>query len=168
VGSGAPRMHAMDRLDPFARGIARGLLSRLLLPLVCALSGCGLFGTKEDIGFRTYTLEGIGYDEAASIVNDVTRQLANQLFGGVTLTWDPAQGNLQLDPIYDGQRRLRLYIHITPDGDDVDVEMFALVDHLRVDASKVGYDEPQQDVPLEEKLFQAYVTELTRRRDEGG
>ena len=154
----------MSRLGSSARGLATALL--LLAPGLA--TGCGLFARDDSIGFRTYTLEGIGYDEAASIVNDVTRQLANQLFGGVTLTWDPAQGNLQLDPIYDGQRRLRLYIHITPDGDDVDVEMFALVDHLRVDASKVGYDEPQQDVPLEEKLFQAYVTELTRRRDEGG
>lgn len=155
----------MDRRCP---RLARGLLSALVLPLLCTASGCGLFGTKEEIGFRTYTLEGVGYDEAASIVHDVTRQQANQLFGGVTLTWDPAQGNLQLDPIYDGQRRLRLYIHLVPAGADVDVEMFALVDHLSVDATKVGYDAPQQDVPLEEKLFQAYVTELSRRRDEGG
>ena len=155
----------MDRRCP---RLARGLLLALVLPLLCAASGCGLFSTKEEIGFRNYKLEGVAYDEAASIVYDVTRQLANALFGGVTVVWDPAQGNLQLDPIYDGQRRLRLYIHLAPAGADVNVEMFALVDHLRVDATKVGYDDPQQDVPLEEKLFQAYVTELSRRRDQGG
>ena len=160
----------MDRRDPPARGPARGPLLHLalVLPLLCAASGCGLFGAKQEIGFRTYKLEGVAYDEAASIVHDVTRQQANQLFGGVTLTWDPVQGNLQLDPIYEGQRRLRLYIHLVPAGADVNVEMFALVDHLRVEATKVGFDEPQQDVPLEEKLFQAYVTELSRRRDQGG
>jgi hypothetical protein len=154
----------MSRLGSSARGLATALL--LLAPGLA--TGCGLFARDDSIGFRTYTLEGVGYDEATSIVHDVTRQQANQLFGGVTLTWDPKQGNLQLDPVYDGRRRLRLYIHVEPAGPNVDVEMFALVEHLQLEATHVGYGEPQQDVPLEEKLFQAYVTELTRRRDGGG
>ena len=153
----------MSRLGSSARGLATALL--LLAP---GLAGCGLFTRAEPIGFRTYTLEGVSYDEATSIVHDVTKQQANQLFGGVTLTWDAAQGNLQLDPVYDGQRRLRLYIHVEPAGPNVDVEMFALVEHLKLEATQVGYGDPQQDVPLEEQLFQAYVTELSRRRDGDG
>jgi hypothetical protein len=154
----------MDRPRPLLRRIA----ARLLPLALAAACGCGLFAKAEPIGFRTYTLEGVGYDEAASIVNDVTRELATQLFGGVTLVWDEELGNLSLDPVYDGQRRLSLYIHLAPVGEDVDVEMFALVEQLRVDATQVGYGEPLQDVPLEEKLFKAFVAELSRRRDEGG
>ena len=154
----------MPALAFFARGAAAALL--LAVPGLAA--GCGLFQRADPIGFRTYTLEDVAYDEAASIVHDVTKTQANQLFGGVSLVWDAEQGNLQLDPVYDGRRRLRLYIHLEPAGPDVDVEMFALVEHLKLDATQVGYGEPMQDVPLEEKLFQAYVTELSRRRDGGG
>ena len=152
----------MDRVDRLAR-----VAAATLLLAAGGATGCGLL-PKQDIGFRTYKLEGVGYDQAATIVQEVTRQQANQLFGGVTLTWDPAQGNLQLDPVFDGQRRLRLYIHLAPAGNDVNVEMFALVDHLQVEPPNVGYGDAQQDVHLEEKLFQAYVTELLRRREEGG
>jgi len=67
-------MHGMDRRDPSARGHARGLLLALVLPLLCAASGCGLFGAKEEIGFRTYKLEGVGYDEATSIVYGMPRE----------------------------------------------------------------------------------------------
>lgn len=153
----------MDRLSQLARGVVAAL------PLALAgAAGCGLLSPADPIGFRTYTLEAVGYDEAVDIVLDVTREQATLLFGGITLTWDEDQGNLSLDPVYDGQRRLRLYIHVAPAGSDVDVEMFALVEHLELDATQVGYGEPMQDVPLEEKLFKAYVTELMRRRDEGG
>ena len=157
-------MHGMSR----PASPARAAVAALLLLASGLATGCGLFERATPIGFRTYTLEGVGYDEAVSVVRDVTRQEANELFGGVALTWDEEQGNLQLDPIYDGRRRLRLYIHLEPAGTDVDVEMFALVDHLEVEATHVGYGQMQQDVPREEKLFQAYVTELSRRRDGGG
>jgi len=154
----------MDRLGQ----LARALVTALPLAVLAGASGCGLFGKADPIGFRAYTLEGVDYAEAVSIVREVTRQEANRLFGGVTLTWDEEQGNLSLDPVYDGQRRLNLYIHLSPSGQDVKVEMFALVEQLEVNATHVGYGEPMQDVPLEEKLFKAYVAELTRRRDEGG
>ena len=151
----------VERIPQLVRGL-------LLAAALGAVSGCGLFQHADPIGFRTYVLEGVGYDEAAAIVQDVTRAESTRLFGGVTMEWDPAMGNLALDPVYDGQRRMSLFIHIVPAGADVNVEMFALVEHLEVSASNVGYGEPMQDVPLEEKLFQAYVAELQRRREPGG
>jgi hypothetical protein len=157
-------MPVMVRLIQLARTVAPALV----LAALAASSGCGLFQREQPIGFRSYKLEGVEYAEAASIVHDVTRQQANLLFGGVTLTWDEALGNLQLEPIYDGSRRLSLYIHLAPSGSDVNVEMFALVETLSISGTDVGYGEPMQDVPLEERLFKAYVTELSRRRDEGG
>ena len=157
-------MHGMDRFGSSTRGVA----AALLLAALGGASGCGLFDHGEPIGFRTYTLEGVEFPEAVAIVRDVTRSEATRLFGGVTLVWDEAQGNLSLDPVYDGQRRLRLYIHLVPAGKNAKVEMFALVDQLEVNSTRVGYGKPMQDVPLEEKLFKAYVTELSRRRDAGG
>ena len=148
--------------------LARAVVPALALVALSGATGCGLFSHEDPIGFRTYKLEGVEYAEAASIVHQVTRQQANVLFGGVTLTWDETQGNLELEPIYDGQRRLRLYIHLAPAGPDVNVEMFALVDFLSISGTQIGYVDAMQDVPLEEQLFKAYVTELSRRRDEGG
>lgn len=139
----------------------------LLLLLLCGASGCGLF-SRDELRFRAYKLEGVGLAEAESIVREVTREQANTLFGGVTMIWDETEANLELEPIYDGNRRLRLYIHLAPEGADVNVEMFALVDHLEITTTSIEYGEPMQDIPLEEKLFKAYVTELSRRRDEGG
>lgn len=156
-------MLTMVRLTQLARAVVP-----VLLAAFCCATGCGLFRHEDPIGFRTYKLEGVEYAEAASIVHEVTRQQANVLFGGVTLSWDEAEGKLELDPVYEGQRRLRLYIHLAPAGPDVNVEMFALVDFLSISGTQIGYVEPMQDVPLEEQLFKAYVTELSRRRDEGG
>ena len=161
----------MDRLSRLARvvpALLLALLPALSLAALCGASGCGLFEHQDELGFRTYKLEGVQLAEAASIVHDVTREQANALFGGVTLTWDESEGNLELEPVYDGQRRLRLYIHLAASGADVNVEMFALVDHLEVSATQIGYGGSMQDIPLEEKLFKAYVTELSRRRDVGG
>jgi hypothetical protein len=149
----------------FPLAVARVLVLGLTL---AALGGCGLFQRDDVIGFRTYVLKDVAYEDAASIVYEVTRSESNRLFGGVTMTWDEALGNLELEPVYDGQRRLRLYIHLAPTGADVNVDMFALVDHLEISVTHVGYGESMQDVPLEEKLFQAYVAELSRRRDGGG
>ena len=156
-------MLTMVRLIDLARAVVPALLA-----VLCCATGCGLFSHADPIGFRTYKLEGVEYAEAASIVHEVTRQQANALFGGVTLTWDEAAGNLELEPIFDGQRRLRLYIHLAQAGPDVNVELFALVDFLSISGTRIGYVDEMQDVPLEEKLFKAYVTELSRRRDEGG
>jgi hypothetical protein len=143
------------------------LRSALLLAVLAALPGCGLFVRPDPIDFRSYPLEGVEYAEAVSIVQTVTRDVCTQLFGGVTLTWFPETGNLTVDPVHAGSRRLRLYIHLEPSGSGVDVQMLALVDALATGGQDIGYSEPMQDVPLEEQLAQAYVAELLRRREAG-
>jgi hypothetical protein len=142
--------------------------ARALLPLalVLALSGCGLFSRQDPIGFRNYPLRDVSYAEAISIVQTATRDVCTERFGGVTLTWFPETGNLTVDPIVAGSRRLRLYIHVQPDGDGVNVEMFALVEHLVSGGHDIGYTQPMQDVPFEETLAAAFVAELLRRREE--
>ena len=132
-----------------------------------ALSGCGLFSRQDPIGFRSYPLEGVDYAQAVSIVQTATRDVCTDLFGGVTLTWFPETGNLTVDPIFAGNRRLRLYIHMEPAGKGVDVELFALVDHLAPGGQAIGYTRPMQDVPFEETLSRAFVAELLRRREAG-
>jgi hypothetical protein len=137
-------------------------------PIACVLllAGCGLL-PPEPIGFRTYPLEDTAWEEAVVLVNDVTRRFALDHFGGIAIAWDPATANLVMDPIYDGKRRLRLHIHLERAGPDVHVEMFALVEHLRTDISKVGWTDAMQDVPLEEELYAALVAELVARRGGG-
>ncbi|MHC5210344.1 MAG: hypothetical protein ACYTG2_06475 [Planctomycetota bacterium] len=141
------------------------MLTRLALAGMLALAGCGLFLRQDPIGFRSYPLENVGYADAVSIVQTATRDVCTELFGGVTLTWSPESGNLTVDPIFAGNRRLRLYIHLEPAGTGVDVELFALVDHLSPGGQSIGYTQPMQDVPLEKKLSEAYVAELLRRRE---
>jgi hypothetical protein len=143
------------------------LRSAVVLAVLGALPGCGLFARPEPIDFRSYPLEGVEYAEAVSIVQTVTRDVCTQLFGGVTLTWFPETGNLTVDPVHAGSRRLRLYIHLEPSASGVDVQMLALVDALATGGRDIGYSEPMQDVPLEEQLAQAYVAELLRRRGAG-
>ncbi len=138
----------------------------LLFGALLALSpACGLFRKVEPIGFRDYVLPDIGYDEAVSIVRDVTRRRSVDLFGGVGLTWDAATGNLTLDPVIDGNRRLRLFIHVAPAGADVRVEMFALVEHLESGPDGIAWVRPMQDVPLESQLYDAFAAEVLRRRE---
>jgi hypothetical protein len=137
---------------------------RLLCPLaVLVLTGCGLL-PGDEVGFRTYPLKDTTLPEAAQVVNDTTRVFALDHFGGIGMSWDPVDHNLVLDPVYDGQRRMRLYIHLEPEGADVNVEMFALVETLHSDAGAVGWSDPQQDVPLEEQLYQAFIAALVARR----
>jgi hypothetical protein len=138
---------------------------KMLARLACVLllGGCGLI-PPEPIGFRTYPLRDTSYEEAVVVVHDVTRRFAVERWGGITLTWDPTTRNLVLDPIFRSRERMRLHIHLEPAGPDVNVEMFALVETLRTDAAKVGWSDPMQDVPLEERLYAAYVEELVTRR----
>jgi hypothetical protein len=143
----------------------------LRAPLLTAIPlllfvGCGLL-PQDPIGFRSYPLQGVDYAEAVSIVQTATRDVCTERFGGVTLTWFPEDGNLTVDPIFAGNRRLRLYIHVEPAGSGVNVEMFALVDHLLSGTHAIGFTEPMQDVPLEETLAEAFVAELLRRREAG-
>lgn len=133
------------------------------LACLLLLGACGLL-PPDPIGFRSYPLRDVSYEEAAAIVHDVTRRYAVDHWGGIAMSWDAAAGNLLLDPIYDARRRLRLHVHLEPAGPDVMVEMFALVETLRADAAKVGWTDAMQDVPLEEALYAAYVAELVARR----
>ena len=147
----------------FAGVARRAALRAALLSAVLAAS-CGLVNQPEPIGFNSYPLQDCSYDTAVEIVREVTRKFATERFGGIGMTWDPVDHNLVLDPVYDGQRRMRLYIHLEPEGADVNVEMFALVETLHSDAGAVGWSDPQQDVPLEEQLYQAYIAALVARR----
>lgn|GEM_PF-2157363 len=136
-----------------------GRLACLLL-----LAGCGLL-PPDPIGFRTYPLKDTSIEEAVVVVNDVTRRFALERFGGIGISWDAGTRNLALDPVFDGRRRMKLFIHVEPAGADTNVEMFALVEHLSADVSKVGWTDAMQDVPLEEALYQAYIAELVARRE---
>jgi len=143
-----------------------------LLPAAClllclaALPGCGLFSRAEPLGFRTYTLQGVDYADGVDIVREAMRKYALQHFGGTGITWDPGTANLMLDPVYDGPRRMKLYVHFVPRPPDLDLEMLALVE--RVSSGKnggaVGWVEPMMDVPLEKDVYQAAVNELLARR----
>ncbi len=142
------------------------LLACLLLA-VTALPGCGLFSHEDPVGFRTYTLKNVGYGEGIEIVNDAVRRYAVQHFGGIGISLDVEAGNLTLDPVYEGRRRMRLYIHVVPNPPDLDVEMLALVEHLEMGATggEVGWLKPMMDVLLEEDIYQAIIQELLARSD---
>lgn len=144
---------------------------RLRLLLLLVLGGCGLFGSSPKAGFREYPLPGTSYEEAAEVVRTVTAREFTDLFGGgFTLDWDAEQGNLSVSPIYDDQdRRLRLYVKVSPRGPDTVLEMFALVEHLGQGSGPFAvWGRPMQDVTLEERLYQAYLVELLDRHPGGG
>jgi hypothetical protein len=140
----------------------------LLIATLVFATGCGLV-PPDPIGFRTYALRDVGYEEGVSLVYDVTREFVLDRFGGIGITWDPVSRNILVDEVHDGRRRMKLYIHLEPDGPDLNVEMFALVETLSTDGGEdVGWSSPMQDVPLEEALYQACVAELLARRDGAG
>ena len=158
----------VSRSAPWPRCLPRTSLCSGLAAL-CALllaSGCALLSPPEPVGFRSYVLRDVSLDEACALVREVTRREANDLFGGVGITWDGRLRNLSLDPIYAGSRRMSLFVHLEADGPDVDVQLFALVETLQPGAAP-AWGQPQQDVPLEERLYRAYVAELLARRQQG-
>ena len=136
----------------------------LLCAALALLPACGLFTTVEPIGFRSYPLHDVTLPEASELVDRVTREFALSRWGGVGMTWEDNRTRLHLDPIYDGQRRLRLYVELVAQGPDVDVQMFALVETLQLSGTQVGWTDNKQDVPLEENLYQAYVDALVALR----
>jgi hypothetical protein len=81
------------------------------------------------------------------------------------MTWDPEQGNLMLDPVFAGPRRMKLYIHLEPKGPDVDVQMFALVETMSGSGSDIGWTDPKQDVHLEDDLSRAFVAALKEKQE---
>lgn len=155
-----------------ARSPTRGgsrMRHMLLTAMLVLATGCGLFLRPDPIGFRTYELNQISYEEGVSLVYDVTRRFVIERFGGIGLTWDPVSRNLVVDDVVEGRRRMRLHIHLEPAGDVLTVEMFALVEQLAGGGVEgVGWINPMQDVPLEEALYKAYVAELLARRDGSG
>jgi len=144
----------------------RLLLLAWLLLGSAALPGCGLFSHGEPIGFRTYTLKDVSYGEGVEIVDDAVRRFAVGKFGGVGITLDVAGFNLELDPVYEDRRRMKLFIHFVPRPPDLDLEMLALVEHLESGerGGQVGWLRPQMDVPLEQDIYQAILQELLARR----
>lgn len=137
-------------------------LTALLLP------ACGLMG-GDDIGFRRFPLPDVPFSQAESLVRDVTRGFYRDRFGGAggfTLDWDAENGNLRASPVVAGDRRLRLYMILTPQGQGTLLELFALVETLDT-TSLAGQDwtRPQQDELLEQRLYEAILQEHLRRQE---
>jgi hypothetical protein len=144
----------------------RLLLLACLLLCGGGLPGCGLLTREEPISFRTYTLENVSYDEGVDVVREALRRYAVGHFGGVGITEDPPNANLMLDPVIDGRRRMKFYVHFVERPPHLDVEMLALVDHLEAgtDGGSVGWVRKMMDVPLEEDVYRAAIQELLARR----
>jgi hypothetical protein len=148
-------------------GIRLCLAAGLAFSLLIGTAGCGLVG-GERVDFRPYPLQDIELAEAAVLVRDVTQRFMTERFGGVTLEWDDDARNLRSSPVYDGDRRLTIFIHLEPRGGGVDVEMMALVERLRASRQPAQvYGDPKQDIYLEEMLYEAMVAEYVRRRPQG-
>jgi len=134
--------------------------------LVLLVTGCGLLFPPEPVGFREYELRGVSYEEAQSIVRQVTaRVFAERFGGGFSIDWDDEQRNLKVSPVYDASRRLLMYIHLVPGDGATTVEMLALVEHI-VDESDPAamWGEPKQDVYFEQTLYDAFLVELLERQ----
>ena len=155
--------------------LPRSVVSRLaplsLLLLVGTLS-CGLLFPPDPIDFRSYELPGVSYVEGVEIVREVTRREFTRLFGGgFTEDWDATTGNLVISPIEEPRRRLRMHLHVEASTDGTRVDMLALVEHLdaNLESGRL-WSNPKMDVPLEQKLYDAFLAEMVRRRgaDAGG
>jgi hypothetical protein len=144
----------------------RALLLACALLVLGGAPGCLLFAPPDPVNFRTYTLEGVGLDEGVEVVREALRDYAVPRFGGgIGISWDAELLNMALDPVYAGNRRMKLYIHFVPREDDLDLEILALVEHLEEsEGGQPGWVRPMMDVPLEEDFFQACVNELLARR----
>lgn len=138
------------------RPAAAGWALLALLLAAPALPGCMLF--EERVNFRTYELRQIEYDQAVALVREVTGRFCTDLFGGVGITWDAEARNLTVDEIYEGNRRMKLYVHLEPVSDGVDVELLALVHTLQGGGGPDLWGEPQKDVTLEQMLYDAYLS----------
>ncbi len=139
-------------------------MTRALLLLLTALSGCGLF-QKDLLDFRTYPLEGVGYEDAVALVQEVVvQEFGARWGGGFELDYDPDTGNLVVTGISDETRTLTYYVKIVPRGDDTLLEMLALV-RPAVPPGVPGAPRaaPMQDVRFEEVMYDAFVLESVKR-----
>jgi len=152
-----------------AGGPPDAAMNRCLLGLLLALAGCGLLFPPDPIDFRPYTLEDVPYDQAVDLVQTVLVQEFQQRFGGGFETdWEPTSGNFTMSGVRDGNRALTLYVKLVAQGADTVVEMLAVVRGVNLAAVPgQAYVEPQQDVHLEEVLYDAMVLEAVNRRTPG-
>jgi len=151
---------------PMARAPGRARRrGSLAVVLACALVGCGLLPPQE-IGFREYPLPDTPYAEAVELVQRVVKDVYTQRFGGsFSMQWDAPRGNLDLSPIEIGDRRMTLYVHLVPAGDDTIVEMFAVVKTLDDGpGGTLQWIEPKQDVHFEERVYEDLLAALTASR----
>ncbi len=141
-------------------------MNRSLLVLLLALTGCGLFFPPDPIDFRPYTLEDVSYEQAVDLVQGVVVKEFQQRFGGGFETdWEPGTGNFTVSGVQDGNRGLTLYVKLVSQGADTVVEMLAVVRGVNLGGVPgQAYVEPQQDVYLEELLYDAMVLEAVNRR----
>ena len=138
---------------------------RTLLLLAALLPGCGLLFPGPDLDFREYPLEGVPYEDAVSLVQEVVVQEFSTLFGGGFQTdWQPETGNLVVEGVRDETRALTFYVKIIPRGGDTMLEMLALVRPV-VPTSVPGSTKarPMQDVHFEEVMYDAFVLESVKR-----
>lgn len=142
----------------------------LLLSLLLAGSGCGLLFPPEPIDFHDYPLPDVSYEESVELVREVTRAEFTRLFGGgFSIDWDPESRNLVVSPIQEPSRRLRMHLHLRPEGDGTVVEMLALVEFLDENLTDGKlWGSPKMDRHLEQKLYDAYLAELVRRSEARG
>lgn len=136
------------------------------LSLLLLVVGCGLLFPPDPIGFRDYPLEGVSYEEAQSIVRQVTARVFAERFNrGFSISWDDEKGTLQVSPVYQDSRRLRMYIHLVPGEEATTVEMLALVESV-VDHQNPAemWGDRKQDIYFEETLYDAFLVEMLERR----
>ena len=142
---------------------------RALLLLIAVFPGCGLLFPGDPLDFRDYSLEGVSYQEAVDIVQDVIVQEFSERFGGGFETdWEPETGNLVVDGVRDDTRTLTLYLKLVPEGDGTKIEMLALVRPVIVPTMPhTTRQRPLQDVRFEELMYDAFVLEALNRKGAG-
>jgi hypothetical protein len=141
---------------------------RTLLFLMAVFPGCGLLLPGDPLDFRDYTLEGVPYQEAVGLVQDVIVQEFSVRFDvGFETDWEPDTGNLIVDGVRDDTRTLTLYLKLVPEGGNTKIEMLALVRPVIVPGMlSTGKQRPLQDVHFEEVMYDAFVLEALNRLGE--
>lgn len=134
----------------------------LALALFLGLGACGLMPV-EPVDFQSYPLAGMELVEAESLVQDVVTNWFTERYGGVELSWDEDHRNLEIAPIYEESRRLKLYVQLVEGMDGTEVEMLALVESLLSTTSGVRWGNGKKDVYLEQVLYQAMVDAIVAR-----
>ena len=138
---------------------------RSFLLLMAVLPGCGLLLPGDPLDFRDYTLEGVPYQEAVGLVQEVIVQEFSSRFDvGFETDWEPDTGNMIVDGVRDDTRTLTLYLKLIPEGENTKIEMLALVRPVIVPGMMAtAKQRPLQDVHFEEVMYDAFVLEALSR-----